>query len=268
MEYVERYLPRDLANLVDEYYTTYRPITDATYPLIPGMPLIRWRALFEFIGNVLNTLRVSDMYNTIMYQFYDYHMRIWVTIRKKIPPSQYQLFGLQLLYRVAPAPFQSNQMSPTQILMRMLGNRFLLSDFSHMNKLIETHTTPVMNCNLFPSITSAITSSWLESKLSRDVFISVFSKAPDSNQCLAESLLSWIITLARWKKLKIKLDKWPALKANIRPLFNNIPLWIFYGIGPVTIKLLNASTLGAVNIEHKKPKHVSTYVWSNLTRIL
>lgn len=254
MECLYSYLPRDLINIVDDYYTTFRPIDN--------VPEVRWRSLLDCIGSTMSLLGVRESYACILYKFYDYHMRAWALVRKKISPRLYQLFGLLLLYRVAPAIFDGEDVTAF-----FQSKGFTLNDLISLDQLIDL---PVENYyHLYSKITSVLNSACLDSAVSISILKAILLSAPRYNYCDAEILLLWVFTVATRLHIKIRIpDNWSGFGVNLRPRFNYTPLDLFYGIGHTTMARLHATKLGDLILACDRPALVSKKVWSDLCRLL
>jgi hypothetical protein len=259
------YLPTVLVQLVAEYYTTLQETT--------ALPFTQWCALFDYIGAVLTYLAVREQYTYTLYKFYDYFLQAWPLFKKRISPNQYQLFGLAILYYVAPAPFLHNkrQLPVSDFTLYLLHGRNTLSEVVLMNDLLVENPIEQSNVgNLFRRITSALRNdACLDSPISIALFRSVFSTAPIRNYCHTEALLAWIISTAQRSNLKIRLVKeWYGMGASIKPRFCDMPLSIFYGVGPGLMARMSAQTIGEVKVNQLKPRHVPYQLWTSLRKVL
>lgn len=255
MECLLFHLPRDLVNIVHEYYTTFDSM--------PNINELRWRSLLDYIAMTLSTLGVTENYSYILYKFYDYHMLAWAALRKKIIPRHYELFGLLVLHRVAPVIFEYRGQSIFEF---VLARGYALSDIAVVDELLQL---PVCESALFMTVTSVLNSACLDSPLSVSILRTLLSKAPAYNYCHAEILFLWIFSVANRLHLKIKIPTtWTGMGSNLRPRLNYIPLHLFYGVGPTTVSRLQAATLGSLSIITERPPLVSRKLWSDFCRLL
>ena len=229
MEFLQLYLPSDLINIVDQYYTTLKP---TKYLQLP-----HWCQLFDYIGAVLTYVTVAQQdYVYTLYMFFDHFFPVWLVLGKRIRPAQYQLFALLVLNRVAPWLFKNNQerLPVTGYILFLLNGVLSLSDLTAMNQLLSKQPLPDAGL-LFHRITSALDNkACLNSPLSIALFRSVFSTAPIRNYCHAESLLAWVLSVAQRFNVPITLRKeWSGMGANLRPRFNQISLEVFMESDPV-----------------------------------
>jgi hypothetical protein len=262
-EALDPYLPTVLVQLVGQYYTTFQSTPDISH--------ITFQAVLLYISKILTYIDVINEHSAVLYQCYDYHLRVWVSVHRYIRRRQFALFGLLVLHRAAPTVLSRNKqrLPVPDLILNLLRFQYTIEEVASMNELLDHHTIEPIHCQLYDSITSVYNDACLNADFSVRLLLPLLGRSVIDNYTLAETLLAWIFTVAQRRHIKIKLSgKWMGQGANARPRFNHIPLNIFYGIGPVRKSQMNAQTIGTVDRHQLKPKFVPYSIWHDLCQFL